>query len=444
MTGEEHRDNTARREKSSGRFIAAAIFILASLTCGAVFLAYMSTLAKLPFFTYKDFTWASSSSSIAYLRMPHFQGESSRAGEVHYELWIGTLSPLQRRSILTLNAEKDSLRILGWTRDDKAVVLSKTVEEKNEIYYVDIGSPHITRYDLEIPNIEHIFFDKGTIFLCYSDEEISKKTIAKIDGSSLDFDELMVFDMKDLEELDLLSVKQSHSSDRCAFAMYYKNHGDTEGRTSIWIYDFINKKAINIAAQSCSREISFDWSPNENIIAASIAEKKEENVLNRSISFFIPESYEKSQKLTPAESAVPFQLFWNTRNQLFILVQDRIYLMLLNPEKPFAKTLFSWNSVGYKPTEFHISPDGTRIIFHTTDEQKIIKDDAYIMNIDGTDLHRFIEPEGRRLVECNTVYKVFRIVGKVLKDFHAFIKRGTGTGNQAHQSGEVRPGDLDS
>ncbi|MGV8119382.1 MAG: hypothetical protein AB2L14_06420 [Candidatus Xenobiia bacterium LiM19] len=425
MNGEEHRDNTTRKGRSSKYLFAAAVFILAVLICGAAFLVYMSNLAKLPYYTYRDFTWASSSNSIAYLRTPHFQGDRDKSGEMHCELWIGVLSPLQRKCILTLNAEKDSLKILGWTRNDSAIVLYRKSEEKNEIYYVDAGSRRVTRYDLDIPCIEHISFDKGTLFMCNYDENTNSKTIARIDKANPDFEKLMVFDMKDLSELELLSVKQSHGADRCAFAMYYKNRDDADGRTSIWIYHFEEKKAINIAAQSCSREISFDWSPNENIIAASIAEMKEGNFMDRSISFFIPENYEKSQKLTPAESALPFQLFWNTRNQLFILVQDRIYLMLLDPDKPYAKTLFSWDSIGYKPSEFHISPDGTRIVFNTTAPQQITNDDAFIMNIDGTDLHRFIEPEGRRMIECNAVYKVYTVVGKVLGDFQASMKKST-------------------
>jgi len=423
MDGEENRDNPTRKGRTSKYLFAAAVFILTATICIAAFLVYLSNLAKLPYYTYRDFSWASSSNSIAYLRIPHMQRDVDGSGEKSCELWTGTLSPLQRRCIFTLKTEKDSLKILGWTRDDSAVVLYQTLEKKNEIYYVDAGSRRVTRYDLDIPCIENIFFDKGTLFTCSYDEDSNTRTIARIDKEDPGFEKLMVFDMKDLAELELLSVKQSHGADRCAFAMYYRNRDDSDGRTSIWIYDFDKKKTINIAAQSCSREISFDWSPNENVIAASIAEMKEGNLMDHSISFFIPESYEKSQKLTPAERALPFQLFWNTRNQLFILVKDKIYLMLLDPDKPFAKTLFSWDSIGYKPSDFHISPDGTRIIFHITDQQQTTKDDAYLMNIDGTDLRRFIEPEGRRMIECNAAYKVYRMAGKVLGDFHTLIKK---------------------
>jgi hypothetical protein len=418
--------NDTRRGKSSGYLIAAAVLILAAILCLAFFLTYLKSFSRLPWYTYRDFTWSSSSGSIAYLRTPHFTDETDRSRETSHELWVCGLSQAGRRSLVTLNAEPDSLRILGWTVDDSSVVLSRLVGGRYEIYYVGVGSNRVTRYDINIPCIESVFFDKGDLYICSTDAERTKKTIGRIDSDRPSFDELMVFEMRELAELELLSVKQSGSGDRCAFAIYYRNRGDEEGKASIWIYCFNEKKAINIAAQSCSRDISFDWSPNDNVIAASIAEMKEGNVLDRSINFFIPETYEKSQNLTPADGSLPFQLFWNSRNQLFILVKNRIYLMLLDPDRPYAKTLFSWDSIGYIPSEFHISPDGTRIVFNTAFSTGIVKEDAYIMNIDGTDLHRIIEPEGRRSIECNAVYKAFAVVGKVLNDFQGSIKKNTG------------------
>lgn len=372
------------------------LVFLGVLFLGALFLFYFIDLIRQkPNYLYRDFKWSEESSYIAYLRIALRNNATQNPSETcDHEVWIDDLKSSKRSYVATIKGGLDSVKILGW--DSDRIVIEQSDGLQISLYYIYPGGK-LRRYNLAMPGLRKILFDRGILFTLQDDAMGQNKKIGYFRGEDFAFTQLLNFDLREGESLEFLSARVSPEKDMIALGIYFSTSRDEAGSSHVWICDLKKRKLSKLETQSYGKYISFAWSPFVRKIAASVAEQGENGQVHYAINFHGLYEEASFERLTTASLKEPLSLCWND-DKLFLILKDTIYLMRLDPE-PIAKPLLSWDSVGYVPADFDISPDGSKIVFHSVSDGTSPRDDAYLMDVDGTDVKRLIQPEGRRFFE---------------------------------------------
>jgi hypothetical protein len=413
--------NEPNKKKPRSRLI---LILLAAVMSSLIITGMVihTAVSKKPLYIYRNFTWSPSSSNLAFVRIP-LRGKPFVKQPAIQDQEICIVSPgvPDSKKIATFRGKPDSLRIIGWNRDGTSIYLQRDEDSGKELLGIRPEDGRVTRYNLEIPAMTGLWYDRGIFVVLHKDPQSGKKIVGYFDEKSFTYGEIMPLEEKNREKMDLLEVKTAPTGDRIALGIFYMPDEAEEGFTSLCLFDIARGKAQKCQADSRGRNINLAWSPVEPLIAARIEEKNEWGAATFTLCFCDALEPESVQKLSNVEMKKSFELFWSTQNKLFIVMDNAFYLMPINLDKPVAKMLFSWTALGYKPSESSLSPDGQRIVFHILDEREM-RDDCFIINVDGTGLRRLIEPEGRRILERTRLYRFLDACRRVIGDFSRILK----------------------
>jgi hypothetical protein len=421
MDNIEKQDGPDTGKRKSRRTLLLICAVLAAFLCITALVINLS-VSRQPLYHYRNFTWSPDSVCLAFIRTPLGTGHAaSRSGPQLQEICLVYPGAPESRKIAAFRCTIDSLRILGWSRQGTVIYLIDEEEGVTELMGLRSQDGKITKFRLEMAHMSRIFYDRGIFAVLLRDPSTGKKMIGYFDEKDFGYHEIMPLEEKEREELDLLAMKASPSGDRIALGIYYEPGKEDEGHTCLCVYDIARRKAIKCDADSNGKSSDFEWSPADPVIAARVVEKTEWSSPSYTILFCDALDPESVQKLSTVEMKKSFELFWSSQNKLFIIMDDALFLMPVRLDKPVAKVLFSWNSLGFKPAEFAISPDGRKIAFHMLDDRTSF-DDCFIINVDGTGRQKLIEPEGRRILERTKAYRFLDAIRRVIADFSRLLR----------------------
>ncbi|MDQ7822467.1 MAG: hypothetical protein RDV48_06695 [Candidatus Eremiobacteraeota bacterium] len=341
---------------------------------------------------------------------------------VSHEIWVVELVSLQVKRIALLSGERDSVKILGWSNDENFIYTVRDHEGRPELYRFPAADTRgAMKYNLELPCLKKLFYDRGSFFTFQDNSERGCKVIGSIHEDDMAYHEIKIFRTKASESLDLVNARVSASGDYFALGIYYSCGEPPVGSTVLWLYNTRKGVLKKTGIESYGRDMSIGWAPRQDLIALRVVEPTDVDEFSYQLCFYSLGKEERLDKLSNSEIRKSFTVFWNSQNRLFLVMNDSIYLMLLNNEGPVAKSLLNWRSSGLSPFEFALSPDGSRVVFNSRKANAEIKDDVFLMNIDGTNVKRVIEPEGRRAVERNPLYRFGSLCARVVSDLFTLV-----------------------
>lgn len=380
-------------------------------------------ISKSPNYSYRDLKWSPSASSISYIRSITKQNTDKNSEfSTAQEIWVLNLSSRTKKKIAELTAENGTISLLGWDADDSKIFIKKQDKKTIEVYAVTVDGSNIRKYNLSLPGLQKILFDKGVLFTQQYDRSSNSKKIGFLSLKDCKYNEITDFSLRNNESLEMTYMKVSYHLDKCAFGIYYALDENDIGKTHIWIYDFNEKKLKKPQIQSLGREISFKWSPYDDFIGACIAERSDIEHIFYTICFYDIQNEVKVKKLSATDLSKSFEIFWNQQNKLFIVMKNSIYLMLINQKLPVAKPLLKWDATGFNPEEYDISPDGKKIVFNSILFDKMERNDVFLMDIDGTNINKLVLPEGKRILERNPFFNYFLTSKKVIENMFSYRK----------------------
>jgi hypothetical protein len=318
----------------------------------------------------------------------------------------------------------ENLTLLGWSQEGDYLFVMVEKNPGKELFRISVNDMKVTQFNLELPGLSSLFYDRGLIYTVQRDEELRNETCGVVDCRDFQFTIILQMKLKDEGIQEIRGAKTSFHLNYCALGIYDSARPDETGFTNLIIYNRDEKKAKKLIVDSYGKDMNFGWSTGDDVLVMRITERDETDSDLYAICFYDPRQEGKVDKLVTGELKKPFTFFWSTQNKLFLIMQDALYLMQLNTEDPLAKSILQWDTIGHKPSEFEISPDGTQIVFHVVSESDPAKDDSFLMYIDGTGMKTLINPEGKRAIEVNGIYKFFHTSGKVIGDFLRFIQTG--------------------
>ncbi len=369
------------------RLILLIVLGTLAILSGSVFFSISSILKK-PAYHYRNFRWSPDSSKICYFRTPY----PSTPGSCEQELWLSEFNVHSGRKIASFRAPLENLTLLGWSREGDYLFVMIEKNPGKELFRISVNDMKVTQFNLELPGLSSLFYDRGLIYTVQRDEELGNETCGVVDCRDFQFTIIVQIKLKDEGIQEIRGAKTSFHLTYCALGIYDSARPDETGFTNLIIYNRNEKKGKKLIVDSYGKDMNFEWSPGEDRLVMRITERDATDTDLYAICFYDPRQEGKVDKLST--------------------------------ENPLAKSILKWETIGHRPSEFEISPDGAQIVFHTLSTSDPSKDDSFLMNIDGTCMKTLINPEGKRAIEVNGIYKFFHTSGKVIGDFLRFIQTG--------------------
>lgn len=383
--------------------IISAIFLF--LSC-FFFIIYHVT-AK-PWYFYDNFVWTPNSDRIIYIR-------SSISHKKQYGVQELLIRDLKSGHTLAsqLPFSSKEFKPLGVDEVNGAFYFQSSSGYVGQIYKLNLETGAITSSFLPLPRIESLFCSGEHAVVSYN----YGGALKVVDYSFTEDSYRQIASFPAQHAMQLISAAASKTN--ILLAVWSENETNSNGFTSLWRYDRSNgylQKIPRVTAYGKSMEIFYSDMSRDAVL------KLKKTVGTRTIYqplIFDPVNRQRDEFCLERELTDNFDVCIISEGKLFIKTTKKLYLIKNSGDGALfsIKELMDLkNFTAYELDAFYPAPSGNESIFLHHASGKSIKSDVWIGNVDGTNMHHLIQPEGGRAFEKFYIFHYMRSYKHVLQD----------------------------